>query len=101
MKKTQKAHPRGVITPGELRETIDVMLFDLRSIAAVTSTPRRTVENYAYGVRAIPEEFALKLRLAMIREFYIKRECEAESKRFWAEFDRRHPNGIFSEVEDF
>lgn len=99
IKNTNKVHP--VITPAEMMEMMDAMLYDLRTLALMMRVPYRTVQNYAYGLRAIPADFALALRATMIREFVLQQESRRESDAFWAAWDKLHPHGIKSEVVDY
>jgi DNA-binding transcriptional regulator YiaG len=70
--------------------------FSLRDLAAVMRIPYRTLQDYEYGKRRIPDSFAVRFEAEIEREARIKAEVYQSIERRIAE---EHPDGIPSEPE--
>ena len=70
--------------------------FSLRDLAAVMQMPYRTLQDYEYGKRRIPNSFAARFEAEVEREARIRAEVYQSIERRIVE---EHPDGIPSEPE--
>ena len=81
----------------DMRNLRESMGFSLKDISMVTKIPYRTLQDYEYGERSIPNRVARQLQAEAAKEKRIK---AALYKGIEQRVEREFPNGFVSEVDE-